>query len=251
MGALSHYLERAGIATTQVSLVREHSEKIRPPRALWCGFELGRPFGAPNEPEFQKRVLTEALRLLDRVDGPILDTFPDPPPGPANMSIEDLEGWSCPVNFGGPEPIGLEDDPHGALGQEIDLMRTWHDLFIENNKKSMMGISGVDFEACVAYVVDFMADEHTEPPRTDIPRYQMLKLATDEIKTYYFEAGLARPGNATDKELADWYYGETTISSVLQKVNQVCADSDDEVLRTMSDRRIFPIHQQHQKTKAH
>ena len=247
MGALSHYLERSGIATTQVSLVHEHSEKIRPPRALWCGFELGRPFGAPNEPDFQRRVLSETLRLLERTDGPILDTFPDPPPGPAFDSIEDLEGWSCPVNFGGPDPISFEDDPRAALAQEIDAMATWHDLFLEGNEKSMMGIAGVDLDGCADYVVGFMQDEHAEPPRTDIPRYQMLKLALDEIKTFYFEAGLARPGVATDKELADWYYGDTTISSILQNVNQVCAESTDEVLQEMSDRRIFPIHQQHQK----
>lgn len=230
-----------------MSLVREHSEKIRPPRAIWCGFELGRPFGAPNQPEFQRRVLVKALALLERTDGPILDTFPDPPPGPAMDSLEDMEGWSCPVNFGGPDAVSFEADPHGALGQEIDLMRTWHDLFLETNKKSMLGVSGVEFDACVAYVVDFMESELTEPPRDDIPRSQMLKLALDEIKTYYFEAGLARPGNATDKELADWYYGETTISDVLRVVNEVCATSEDEILVGMSDRRIFPIYQQHQK----
>ncbi len=217
---------------------------------MWCSFELGRPFGSPNEPEFQKRVLTAALNLLERTDGPILEDFPDPPPATPATSIEDLDGWSCPVNFGGPEPITLEDDPHGALAQEIDLMRTWYDLFVEKNKKTLLGISEVDFDVCVNYLVDFMLDENTEPPRTDIPRYQMLKLALDDIKNYYFEAGLARPGNATDKELADWYYGETTISQILQKVNQVCAESDDEVLNTMSDRRIFPIHQQHQKSKT-
>jgi hypothetical protein len=72
-------------------------------------------------------------------------------------------------------------------------------------------------------------------------------LALDEIKAYYFEAGLARPGTATDKKLADWYYGKTTIGSVLLKVNAVCANSEDEVLKMMSDRRIIPIHQQHLK----
>ena len=164
-------------------------------------------------------------------------------------SLEDLEGWSCPVNLGGPDLLGFENDPHGALGQEVNLMRTWHDLFLQTNSKSMLGVSGVDFEACVAYVVDFMGNEFTEPPRTDIPRSQMLKLALDDIKTYYFEAGLARPGNATDKELADWYYSDTTIGDVLRRVNAVCAASDDQVLVTMSDRRIFPIHQQHQKVR--
>jgi hypothetical protein len=248
VGALSHYLERAGIATTQISLVRQHSEKINPPRALYCPFELGRPFGAPNEPEFQKRVLMEVLKLLERTDGPILDDFPDGPPGPASSSEEDTEGWTCPVNFGdGVKDVSVEDDPLAALTQEIDYMRSWYDLFVEKNKKTTLGISEIDFDVCVKYVVDFIDDKDTTPPRTDIPRHQMLKLALDDIKTYYFEAGLARPGHATDKTLADWYYGETTAGTVLLKVNEACANSGDEVLIGMSDRRIIPIHQQHLK----
>ena len=57
MGGLGHYLEREGLATAQISLIRVHTEKIRPPRALWVPFELGRPLGTPDEPDFQTRVL--------------------------------------------------------------------------------------------------------------------------------------------------------------------------------------------------
>ena len=61
MGALGHYIEQEGVATAGLSLVRLHSEKIRPPRALWVPFELGRPLGAPNDPAFQTRVLRALL----------------------------------------------------------------------------------------------------------------------------------------------------------------------------------------------
>ena len=64
MSALGHFLETAGIATTGISLVREHSARMAPPRALWVPFELGRPFGAPGDAAFQHRVLGAALALL-------------------------------------------------------------------------------------------------------------------------------------------------------------------------------------------
>ena len=64
MGALGHFLEREGLATTGISLVREHTEKVRPPRALWVTFELGRPLGRPDDPPFQQRVVRAALDLL-------------------------------------------------------------------------------------------------------------------------------------------------------------------------------------------
>ena len=35
MGALANFIERAGVATASISLIREQSEAVKPPRALW------------------------------------------------------------------------------------------------------------------------------------------------------------------------------------------------------------------------
>ena len=231
-----------------MSLVREHSEKIKPPRALWCGFELGRPFGAPNEPDFQRRVLAEALALLERPEGPILDDFPDGPPGGfTGADDEDNEGWTCPVNFGGGEDPDLEKDPAGAVRREMALLRSWYGLALENNGKTMVGVSGIGIEQCVDYLSAFALDPDTPPFRTDIPRYNFFKLCVDDIKAYYFEAATARPGPATDKEVADWYYGRSAMGEFLLKLNDICSRLDDPVLRKMSDRRLIPVHQHHLK----
>ncbi len=64
VGGLAHFFEEEGVPTTQISLVRLHTERINPPRALWVPFELGRPLGIPDDPTFQKRVLLAALKLL-------------------------------------------------------------------------------------------------------------------------------------------------------------------------------------------
>ncbi len=81
MSALGHYIEDEGIATVAVSLIRPQTENTRPPRALWVPFELGRPFGPPNDPVFQKRVILAALRLLERGGGPVrIADFPDDDP---------------------------------------------------------------------------------------------------------------------------------------------------------------------------
>jgi len=72
VSAIGHYLEAAGIPTVSISLIRLHSEKMRPPRALWVPYELGRPMGVPNDAAFQTRVLRAALSLLARTDGPLI-----------------------------------------------------------------------------------------------------------------------------------------------------------------------------------
>ncbi|MDA0239211.1 MAG: hypothetical protein O3A84_04170 [Proteobacteria bacterium] len=247
MGALAHYIEREGISTTQVSLVKEHTLKINPPRALWAPFELGRPFGAPDEPDFQRRVLKAALKLLERDSGPVLEDFPEEAPGSA--SEEDTEGWACVVNFSeAVKEITVEEDPLGALKQEMDRLRSWYDLGVEKrNGRTTVGISEVDLDILSEYFVSLIDDVDSAPPRTDIPRFQMVKLAADDLKAYYFEAAAAQPGNATDKSLADWYYGETAIGKILALVNESCRLSGDEVLMKMSDRRLLPIHQKHHK----
>ena len=81
MGALGHYLEEEGIATVAISLIRPQTENTKPPRALWVPFELGRPFGPPSDPRFQKRAILDALRMLERETGPvIIEDFPDDDP---------------------------------------------------------------------------------------------------------------------------------------------------------------------------
>jgi len=228
--------------------VRAHTEKIKPPRALCCPFELGRPFGAPNEPEFQTRVIKTVLELLERESGPILDDFPDEPPASQDESPEDMEGWTCAVNFGeGIAEISVEDDPAGALAQEMDQLRSWYDLALEKNKRTTVGISEVPLEDLSDYLIRFMADPDTELHRPDLPRHQNLKLAVDEHKAFYFEASAAKPGNPSDTDIADWFYEDSVLGKLLVKLNEVCANTNDEVLVKMSDRRIIPVRQRHLK----
>lgn len=68
-------LERRGITTVCVILLREIAEKVRPPRALVVPFRHGFPLGAPNDPALQRRVIDAALALLAREDVPAYGSF--------------------------------------------------------------------------------------------------------------------------------------------------------------------------------
>ena len=80
MSALGYFLEQEGIATVSISLIREHTAAMNPPRALWVPFMLGRPLGVPNDAAFQRKVALSALQLLERDSGPVLEDFPDDAP---------------------------------------------------------------------------------------------------------------------------------------------------------------------------
>ena len=140
MGGLAHYLESAGLATTQISLIRLHTEQIRPPRALWVPFILGRPFGRPLDAEFQLRVLRAALGLLERpvTDVPVLEDFGEEAGGDVA-----LDGLACPVNYAPPSHDG---SLRARLHEEVNALRTWFDLGAERTGRSAFGVSGLSID---------------------------------------------------------------------------------------------------------
>jgi hypothetical protein len=58
-------MERQGIATVVIQLLREVAERMGPPRALFVPFRHGYPLDAPNDPPRQHAVIEAALRLLE------------------------------------------------------------------------------------------------------------------------------------------------------------------------------------------
>lgn len=65
MSLVAAELERRGIATVAVQLLREIAEAVRPPRALLVPYPFGYPLGAPNDSALQRRVMEAALDLLE------------------------------------------------------------------------------------------------------------------------------------------------------------------------------------------
>ena len=70
VGLLARAIEMAGIPTMTLAVVREIVESVRPPRVALYDGEIGSVAGRPNWPEHQRRVLDEALRLIEPMDQP-------------------------------------------------------------------------------------------------------------------------------------------------------------------------------------
>lgn len=76
VGLISSVIEKTGIPTVGLSLLREVTERVRPPRSLFVPFALGYPLGRPREPLLQRQILRSALHLLERSDPlPILEDY--------------------------------------------------------------------------------------------------------------------------------------------------------------------------------
>jgi D-proline reductase (dithiol) PrdB len=68
VGLVARALELAGVPTMTLAVVKEVVESVRPPRvALYVGAP-GTVSGLPKFPEHQRRILDEALRLIEPMD---------------------------------------------------------------------------------------------------------------------------------------------------------------------------------------
>ena len=63
-------IEMAGIPTMMLAVDKEIVETVRAPRAAFYRGEFGRVAGQPGWPEYQRRILDEALRLIEPFDQP-------------------------------------------------------------------------------------------------------------------------------------------------------------------------------------
>mgnify|MGYP001465481937 CR=1 FL=1 len=240
MGGLAHYIEGAGIPTVVISLIRRHTEVMKPPRGLFVPFELGRPFGAANEPGFQRRVLLDALKMLERTDGPILEDFPDTPPD--TRVAEDTTGWTCPVTLNSPNP-DLSDTAKIILGlkQEVALLAPWYDETLKTMKgRRLDGLTTLSKEVIVDFLMAFVEDQSIASIVEGEGLIRGLKLAADDLRHYYYQAAMAKPGIKSDVELGNWFYGETLAGKLLIELRSICLSHSNESLQLIGRTNFVP-----------
>lgn len=236
---IAHFIEEEGIPTAGISLIRPHTEIIKPPRALWVPFELGRPMGAPDNAAFQRRVLLALLKLLESPAGPIIEDFPEDEPEAA----EELTVLACPVNFSQYLVESEETDQmQVAFHREMVAMRPWYDMSVAKRQRTTVGASGIDLEALGDFLYAFITGEEPENPRDDVALVYTLKLAVEDLKSYYIEGITSQPGQtgASSQMLKDWFWDETVAGKVLLQIKEVCENSTDEQMKMIGGHFIVP-----------
>lgn len=235
MGALGRWFEEEGIATTQISLVREHTVAIRPPRALWVPFIMGRPLGVPGNAAFQRRVLLAALRLLEAESGPVLEDYGEAAPAVASG---ESEGFACPVSFSRPV---TDDGLAGTLLREIAELAPWHELARTKHGRTTAALSGLSPAAAARFIADFIADPATPSYRDDVPLALALRLATQDLKAFYLEAVAVQPGARVALEARDWFWRGTAAGHAFLRLRDACLAHADDTVKGFGARSLVPL----------
>lgn len=239
VGALAHYFEEEGLATTQISLIRIHTEKTNPPRALWVPFELGRPLGVPGDAAFQKRVLSAALHLLEAESGPAIEDYAEDAPVPTEQPMV----LSCPVSFAqGEVAAGETEQLCAAMKSEMLSLRPWYDIALEKRGRTTVGTSGIETDALADFICSFLGESVPASPVPGVPAGFTLKLAAEDLKAYYTEAITAQPGQdaLTSETLTDWFWLETKAGQLLITLRTTLGESSDQMLKIAATYLIVP-----------
>lgn len=235
MSALGHYLEEEGIATVAVVLIRPQAENTKPPRALWVPFELGRPFGPPNDPAFQRRVLRAALNMLVEDGGPVrIVDFPDDDP-----RAQPDPSWRPPFI---PAKIANGDAESLAsrLEAEILLLQGAHQRWTEQHGRSTVGLSGLAIGDCARYVADWLRGKEPASPREGYSAPLILRFVVDDLKAYGLEAAAAGRAKPSSVQLTDWFWNETATGAAIHLLRKVLQAHEDERLRLIVSNFIVP-----------
>ncbi|MBV8168342.1 MAG: hypothetical protein JO021_16210 [Alphaproteobacteria bacterium] len=226
--------------------MREHTEIIQPPRALWVTFVLGRPLGAPDDPALQTRVLRAALALLDAPSGPVLADYPE------RIAEADLEGWACPVNFAAKQDAS-PDDLAAALQREIRTLAPWHLRAIEQAGRTTVGVSTMTMPDAAAFLAAWLDDAAPAPTGpASLKPSDAIKYAIEDLKAFYLEAARAQPGGArlSIAQQAEWLWGGTALGRLFLALQPVLARNADPLIRWISVRTLVPATQAHRQTPS-
>jgi hypothetical protein len=234
VSALAHYLEEEGIATVAISLIRPQTERTKPPRALWVPFELGRPFGPPGDPEFQKQVILYALRLLEHDKGPaVIEDFPNDDP-----RAQPDPAWK-PPQLRAAVPRAAEALP-ARLEDEILLLQPAHERWMATHHRTSVGLSGLPIRDSGRYVAKWLRGNSPASPREGFSSPLMLRFAIDDLKAFYLEAAGAVDARPSSRQLGDWFWNDTAAGAAVRALRVAHLTSKDERLKLIAANFLVP-----------
>ena len=227
---LSHFLQRHGIATTSISLIREQTEAVRPPRALWVPFPLGRPLGVADDPDFQRDVLRSALGLLESATEPTIADYPHEAPDGNGEGV-----WACAIELPTPEVSELES----SLRSEIDLLMPRYEEARRRRGRTTFGMSGAkpeEIDAVVSFAIAVaegsgfnQIPKVASGPDWIHPMPMLIRFMVEDLRAFYQESVTSDEGSSapSQHDMHKWIFQRTALGRVLKQIAQLITDDDD------------------------
>ncbi|MEE8400227.1 MAG: hypothetical protein V3S89_14535 [Desulfobacterales bacterium] len=132
-----------------------------------------------------------------------------------------------------------------AFAEEFAALRPWYDQSLKNRGRTTVGTGGVDLDEICNFICSFLTDELPASPQDDLSLAFALNLVVDDLRSFYYEAVTAQPGESLpgSDAFADWFWGDTMASKVLFAVKQAGESSSDGMLKIVCGNLLIPAAQ--------
>ncbi len=200
--------------------MREHTEKVKPPRALFVPFPLGLPVGHPGNVAEQQRVLDLAFSMLDAPSGPVLlvlaDDAPDEGGSPLQASSIELTSEAQAADF----------------ATEVTLMRRYWEQHFARTGRTGVGLSTIPpqrFRGVVRFLESYLGDSQADLDErpADMPVPQFIRACVEDLRVMYVEARLQTHPEESSDDRARWLLGATALGVMLRRLRDVMDASTD------------------------
>lgn len=223
---LARVFEAAGLVTVCIAMVREHAEKVKPPRALFVPYPFGFALGKPNEPELQHRIVAAALELVDKPQGPALEDFP-----------EDEVPDNLPQSSGVARSSARDTND---AADEIAGLRSFYERWVdEHDGRTAVGLSGVPqrrWRGLVRFLEAYTRGEDVDmkerPAHVALP--QFIRYCVDDLKAFYYEARMVQKPTMSEPDLHIWFWGETVMGQLIPAVGEHMQASEDPAAKAVA-----------------
>jgi len=187
--------------------MRSQTERLHPPRALYCEFPFGRPLGRPGDAAFQRSVLMAALALLARPEAPVLEDFPE------IIEDETDSPMSCAL------PPWFDQSLPEAVDETLALVPAYKRHLARTGRTSMGRAIGV--EKLAEAVLAFIRVCDGVPVADALLPGRPTEVALD-VRSFFEEVAVEISDHVPSARAAEsWFYQSTATGRLLLRVREV------------------------------
>ena len=209
---IARVLEERGLSTVALSLVREHSVRIKAPRAVWVPFPFGISVGHRNDVREQRAVLDLAFSTLAATEGPVLLDFvaADRPEraAPIQASAVEVQAQARTIDF----------------VTEVEATRDR-----VQPKAGLSGVDARDYGTLARWLTRYAAGEESDYPSrpAGVDLLAFIRIAVEDLRVMYaLDRMRAQPDESSDDRQV-WLLGATAFGIFLRTLRDYLEASDD------------------------
>ncbi len=207
------------MSTTGIVLIEEHAQRVKPPRMLAVPFFFGNALGEADDAEYQHKVLQHTFNLLDRNEGPVLESLPDD-------MIPD-------IIIQGSETTNESEEKGLNAADELTALRAYYEQWIKaHNDRTAVGLSTIPqrrFRGIVRFLEGYISGEETDmkerPAEFTVP--QFVRYCVDDLKAFYYEARMVQRPDGADREIHEWFWSESAMGALFMSLAKKMRDDED------------------------